>query len=154
VAAATAAGVLNNTATYSYNNGTGTTVSGNTNTVPFTVRQTAAVTLTGQTVAGPAAPGATVSFTNTVTNTGNATDTFNITTGASTFPSGTTFQLFKSDGVTPLTDTNGDGIPDTGPVTAGTTYNVIVKATLPPSATNAGAPFTLQKTATSVADAT
>lgn len=154
VAAATAAGALNNTASYSYNNGTGTTVSGSTNTVPFTVRQTAAVTLTGQTVAGPAAPGATVSFTNTVTNTGNATDTFNITTGASTFPAGTTFQLFKSDGVTPLTDTNGDGIPDTGPVTAGATYNVIVKATLPPSATNAGAPFTLQKTATSVADAT
>jgi uncharacterized repeat protein (TIGR01451 family) len=154
VAAATAAGALNNTASYSYNNGTGTTVSGSTNTVPFTVRQTATVTLTGQTVAGPAAPGATVSFTNALTNTGNATDTFNITTGASSFPSGTTFQLFKSDGVTPLTDTNGDGIPDTGPVTAGATYNVIVKATLPPSATNAAAPFTLQKTATSVADAT
>jgi trimeric autotransporter adhesin len=154
VAAGTAAGVLNNTATYSYNNGAGTTVSGNSNTVPFTVRQGASVTLTGQTVAGPAAPGAMVSFTNTLTNTGNATDTFNITTGASTFPAGTTFQLFKSDGVTPLTDTNGDGTPDTGPVAAAATYNVIVKATLPPNATNAGAPFTVQKTATSVSDAT
>jgi uncharacterized repeat protein (TIGR01451 family) len=154
VAAGTAAGVLNNTATYSYNNGAGTTVSGNSNTVPFTVRQGASLTLTGQTVAGPAAPGAMVTFTNTLTNTGNATDTFNITTGASTFPAGTTFQLFKSDGVTPLTDTNSDGTPDTGPVAAGATYNVIVKATLPPNATNAGAPFTLQKTATSVFDAT
>jgi len=105
--------VLNNTATYSYNNGAGTTVSGSSNTVPFTVRQGAGVTLTGQTVAGPAAPGAMVSFTNTLTNSGNATDTFNITTGTSTFPAGTTFQLFKSDGVTPLTDTNGDGTPDT-----------------------------------------
>jgi len=122
--------------------------------VPFTVRQGAGVTLTGQTVAGPAAPGAMVSFTNTLTNSGNATDTFNITTGTSTFPAGTTFQLFKSDGVTPLTDTNGDGTPDTGPVAAAATYNVIVKATLPPNATNTGAPFTVQKTATSVSDAT
>src|SRR6266480_2231505 len=154
VAAATAAGVLSNTATYSYNNGAGTTVPGSSNTVPFTVRQGASLTLTGQTVAGPAAPGAMVSFTNTLTNTGNATDTFDITTGTSTFPAGTTLQLFKSDGVTPLTDTNGDGTPDTGPVAAGATYNVILKATLPPNATNAGAPFTVQKTATSVADAT
>jgi len=35
--------------TYSYNNGAGTTVSGSSNTVPFTVRQGAGVTLTGQT---------------------------------------------------------------------------------------------------------
>jgi trimeric autotransporter adhesin len=150
VAGGTAAGPLNNTATYSYNNGTGTTVSGNTNTVPFTVRQTAALTIAGQTVAGPAAPGSSVGFTNTVTNTGNGADTFNITVGTSTFPAGTTFQLFKSDGVTPLTDTNGDGIPDTGPLAAGASYNVIIKANLPANATNTGAPFTVQKTATSV----
>jgi trimeric autotransporter adhesin len=153
VAAAAAAGALNNTASYSYNNGTGT-VSGSTNTVPFTVKQTGGVTFTGQTVAGPAAPGSAVSFTDVVTNTGNGSDTFNITLGANTFPAGTTFQLFKSDGATPLTDTNGDGIPDTGPLAAGGTYNVIVKATLPPNATNSGAPFTLTATATSVFDAT
>ena len=147
-----APGTLNNTATSSYNNGSGTTVTGSSNTVPFTVTQAAAVSMTGDTVAGPAAAGSTVSFTNTVTNGGNGTDTFNIALGTSTFPSGTTFQLFKSDGVTPLVDTNGDGKPDTGPVAAGATYNVIVKATLPPNATNVGAPFTLQKTATSVVD--
>jgi len=39
-------------------------------------------------------------------------------------------------------------------VAAAATYNVIVKATLPPNATNTGAPFTVQKTATSVSDAT
>jgi trimeric autotransporter adhesin len=156
VAAGTATGTLSNTATYSYNNGAGTTVPGSSNTVPFQVKQVASLTLSGQTLAGPAAPGATVSFTNTVTNTGNGSDTFNITmaTGSSTFPAGTSFQLFKSDGVTPLTDTNGDGVVDTGPLAAGASYNVIVKATLPPSATNAGAPFTLQKTAASVFDAT
>ena len=154
VAAGTAPGTLNNTATESYNNGSGTTVTGTSNTVPFSVTQTASVTITGQTVAGPAAPGSTVSFTNAVKNTGTGTDTFNITLGTNNYPSGTTFQLFKSDGVTPLTDTNNDGKPDTGPLAAGATYNVIVKATLPPNATNAGAPFTISKTATSVFDPT
>jgi len=121
VAAGTATGTLNNTATYSYNNGAGTTVPGSSNTVPFQVKQVASVTLSGQTLPGPAAPGSTVSFTNTVNNTGNGSDTFNVTlaTGSSTFPAGTTFQLFKSDGVTPLTDTNGDGTLDTGPLAAG-----------------------------------
>lgn len=153
VAAGTAPGVLNNTATTSYNNGA-TTVTGGSNTVPFTVLQTAAVTLTGTTVPGPAAPGSTVSFTNTVTNTGNGSDTFNITLSSGNFPAGTTFQLFKSDGVTPLVDTNSDGTVDTGPLAAGATYNVILKATLPPNATNTGAPFIIAKTATSVFDPT
>jgi len=154
VAAGTAASVLNNTATYSYNNGAGTTVPGSSNTVPFTVRQGASLTLSGQTVAGPAAPGAMVTFTNTLTNTGNATDSFNITTGASTFPAGTTFQLFKSDGVTP---------PDrhqrrrhTRHRTGGRRRHVQRdrQGNAAPNATNTGAPFTLQKTATSVFDAT
>lgn len=153
VNAGVAPGTINNTATLSYNNGTGT-VTGSSNTVPFTVTQTAGVTLTGATVAGPAAAGSTVSFTNVVTNTGNGTDTFNVTFAATnTFPAGTTFQLFKSDGTTPLVDTNGDGTVDTGPLAAGATYNVIVKATLPPSASGAG-PFAINKTATSVLDNT
>ncbi len=153
VAAATAPGVLNNTATSSYNNGAAT-VTGSSNTVPFTVTQNSNVTMTGQTVAGPAAPGSSVAFTNIVTNTGTGTDTFNISLGTNNFPAGTSFQVFRSDGVTPMVDTNSDGIIDTGPVAAGATYNVIVRATLPPSATNAGAPFNLAKTATSVADPT
>ena len=134
-----APGVLNNTATTSYNNGA-TTVTGSSNTVPFTVTQTAAVTLSSDINAGPAAPGSTVSFTNTVTNTGTGTDTFNIVVGTTgTFPAGTTFTLYKTGGTVPLVDTNGDGIPDTGPLAAGTTYDVVVKATLPPNAVAAGA---------------
>ena len=153
VAAGTAPGTLNNTATTSYNNGAAT-VTGGSNTVPFTVLQTASVTLTGTTVPGPAAPGSTVSFANTVTNTGNGSDSFNITLSAGNFPAGTTFQLFKSDGVTPLVDTNSDGTVDTGPLAANATYNVILKATLPPNATNTGAPYIVTKTATSVFDST
>jgi uncharacterized repeat protein (TIGR01451 family) len=153
VAAGTVPGTLNNTAATSYNNGAAT-VNGSSNTVPFTVQQTASVTLAGATVAGPAAPGSTVSFSNTVTNTGNGSDTFNMTLSTGNFPAGTTFQLFKSDGVTPLVDTNSDGTVDTGPLAPAAIYNVILKATLPPNATNTGGPFIVAKTATSVFDPT
>lgn len=143
-------GVLNNTATTSYNNGAAT-ATGTSNTVPFTVLQTAAVSLVGPTATATANPGSTVSFANVVTNNGTGVDTFNITLVAgNNFPAGTTFQLFKSDGLTPLVDTNSDGIIDTGPMAAGATYNVILKATLPPNATSTNAPFSISKTATSV----
>lgn len=152
VNAGVAPSVLNNTATTSYNNGA-STVTGTSNTVPFTVLQTAGVTLVGPTATPTANPGTTVSFTNVVTNTGTGVDTFNITLGATNnFPAGTTFQLFKAGGLTPLVDTNGDGIIDTGPMAVGATYNVILKATLPPNATSTGAPFSITKTATSVFD--
>ncbi|WP_374086962.1 beta strand repeat-containing protein [Methylomicrobium lacus] len=105
-----------------------------------------------------AAPGAVVSFNNIIWNTGTSSDTFNITTGSVTatastaFPVGTTFQLFKSDGSTPLTSSDADGIPDTGPVAAGAYYTVVLKATLPANACNPTCPtgpFTVSKTATS-----
>ncbi|NMM08153.1 hypothetical protein [Polaromonas sp.] len=151
VAAGTAPGNLNNTATTSYNNGAAT-VTGSSNTVPFTVTQTAAVTFTGPVATPSAAAGSTASFANLVTNAGNGTDTFNITLAAGSFPLGTTFQLFKNDGVTPLVDTNSDGIVDTGPLAAGATYNVILKATLPPNAPATATPSSVSKTATSVID--
>ena len=151
----TAPGVISNTATTSYGNGatpTPATVTGSSNTVPFTVQQTASVTFTGPTATPSANTGATVSFTNLVTNTGTGVDTFNIKLAASnSFPLGTTFQLFKDDGLTPLVDTNGDGIIDTGPLAKNGTYSVILKATLPPNASGNG-PFVITKTATSVVD--
>jgi uncharacterized repeat protein (TIGR01451 family) len=152
VAAGTAPGTINNTAAVSYNDGSGTTVNGTSNTVPFSVTQTAALTFTGATVAS-ANPGSTASFSNVLKNTGNGTDTFNITVSTGSFPTGTSFVLYKSDGATPLIDTNGDGIPDTGPVAAGATYTVILKAVLPASASGTG-PFTVNKTATSTVTAT
>jgi trimeric autotransporter adhesin len=158
--------VLNNFASFSYNdnNGTGSTINGLTNTVPFTVKQSAAVTIkdTGTTGTGDsdntandtqdvaaAVQGGTVTFTNIITNNGNGSDIFNVVVTSNSFPAGTTFSIFKSDGVTPLVDTNSDGIPDSGPLNAGATYNVIVKATLPANST--GGPFTALITATSTA---
>ena len=126
-------GVIPNTAYFSYDPGSGTpTGQFPTNTTTFQVSQGAGVTITGATVPS-AVQGATVSFTNVVTNTGNGADSFDITVNNVTFPLGTTFQLFKSDGATPLVDTNGNSTPDTGTLPSNGTYSVVVQAILPPS---------------------
>ncbi len=161
IASGIAPGVLTNTATLSYNDGSGTTVNGTSNNYNFTVRQSAAVTISDTGVAAndndgtingidtinAAAQGSTVTFTDVVTNTGNGTDSFDITIPSNTFPAGTVFTLYKSDGVTPLIDTTGNSIPDTGPLAAGASYTVIVKAALPAGST--GGPFNATVTATS-----
>ena len=64
-------------------------------------------------------------------NTGTAVETYNVTVNQADLPAGSTVELFKSDGATPLTDTNGDGIVDTGPIAAGSTANIVAKVTLP-----------------------
>ncbi len=192
VSAAQGPGVINNTARVCYNDGatqqpTGCTPANTvstgtpTNTAPFTVNQSAAVngngsstdsTLTSDPAAiASAAQGSTISFNNYVWNRGNGADSFDITipsigSAGNNFPSGTTFQLFKSDGVTPLVDTNGNGTPDTGAIppangatctpangfVADTTnahcgFNVVLRITLPAAAT--GGPFSVSKSATS-----
>ena len=144
------AGPLNNTATFAYNDGVNAIAAANTNTFVFTVNQTATVSFTGTTVAS-AAQGSTITFNNTLTNTGNATDSFDVTVGSG-FPAGTTYTLYKADGVTPLVDTNGNGVADSGPVAAGASYTVVLKVTLPATAT--GGPYSVTKTATSKFDPT
>ena len=143
-----------NTATFTYdddNNGATPNKTGTSNTVIFTIVQNAGVTFDGQTI-NNAPQGGVVTFTNTLTNTGNGTDTFDITlnTAASTFPAGSSYKLYQSDGSTPLIDTSGNGIPDTGPVSAiapNNTYTVVLQVTLPGPAT--GGPFSIDKIATS-----
>ena len=156
-----AAAPLNNTATFAYNDGVAAVPASNTNTFVFTVNQTASVT-SNSTPAAPitvatAAQGSTVSFSNVFTNTGNGTDSFDVAVSTSSFPAGSSFTLYKADGVTPLVDTNGNGIPDTGPVTGiltapNNTYTVVLKVTLPAGVT--GGPFSVSKTATSKFDPT
>ena len=180
IAAGTAPGNINNTATFAYNdnNGTGANIAAaNTNTVAFTVLQRAAVVLddvgsvsnglagslvadsnaTADIVGVASAPqGSTVQFDNVVHNNGNGSDSFDITMSGSTYPAGTSFQLYGPDGLTPMVDTNGNGTPDTGAVAAGGTFHVIVKAILPAgtSGNNGGAGWTVTKTATSKFDPT
>ena len=153
IPASTAAGLIQNTATFTYDPGTGAPVGPfNSNTADFNVTQTAALTLTGQTIAD-APQGGAVYFTNVVRNTGNGTDTFDITMSLGTFPGGTTFNLFQSDGNTPMVDSSGNGVPDTGPLGTNQTYNIIVRATLP-TGVSGGGPYTAIKTARSTVNNT
>jgi hypothetical protein len=107
------------------------------------------------------APGGSVSFTEFIVNTGNGSDSFNLSAsniapsapaGSSPFPVGTTFQFFHADGVTPLLDSTGDNIPDTGPMAPGVAnaVTVVVKATIPANTPTGTTPFYALTTATSV----
>ena len=84
----------------------------------------------------------TVDFINTVRNDGNAADVINIVldAGASTFPPGYGIQFFRIDGVTPLSNTGADAIPDVGNINPGTTQDFIVRVTVPGNAV-AGGPY-------------
>lgn len=135
-----------------------------TNSVTYLVQQTGAVVFNGSAtdnaptadepvVQAAGAQGGTVSFPVHAWNTGNGSDTLNISNASiGTFPTGTTFQVFRGDGTTPLIDTNGDGIVDTGPMAAGARMALVVRATLPTTGTtgnNGGNGFTVTFTAAS-----
>ena len=79
--------------------------------------------------------GGELKFTNYVWNTGNTTDRFNLTLTNNNFPVGSQIELYRADGVTPLLDSNADGIPDTGLLAANTNLPVVVKVRLPSSYT-------------------
>lgn len=107
------------------------------------------------TVVPTAVGGAMVKFAQTVFNTGNATDTVNLVKGTDNFPSGTTFKFFAEDGLTPLIDSNSDGIPDTGPIGSGGTFKFVTVATLPAlAAVPPGSPYSVVVIGTSTGDST
>ncbi|WP_291430116.1 DUF11 domain-containing protein [Deinococcus sp.] len=133
-------------------NGTPTTAPyPSTDATPVTITPSAADTQTAQATTTTTA----VTFTNTVQNTGNRPDVFDITTGQSGFPTGTTVQLLKPDG-TPLTDTDGDGVPDVGSLAPGQTADVLVRVTFPAGSapTNPATQPTVTVTTTSSNDPT
>ena len=102
-------------------------------------------------------PGGSTTFTHVVTNNGNAPDSINLSvaTLGNTFPAGTTYNWFASDGNTPLLDTTGDGIVDTGPIAAGASVTTILKVTVPSNTVvTPGANLTANAVATSFGDPT
>ena len=142
--------VVPNTADYAFYDAAGVRgIEGHSMTVTYTVTGRADFDLTGETLA-TVTPGTTAVFTNVLTNRGDTADTYDITLSNSTFPPGTTISLFQADGVTPLADTNGSGIPDTGVVPAGGTYKIVVKAVIPETA--APGAYKVTKTARSAAN--
>ena len=163
------AGNLLNTAEFEYFNSAVIISRQATNQVPMQVISEPAVIANGSITSNvdnvdepvnqsTATLGATVAFDNVIWNRGNQVDTFDISIdeAGATFPSGTSFMLYHSDGFTPLLDTDNSGIEDTGPLNPGEFYTVVLKATLPITASavgdNGGAGFTVTKTAISAAD--
>lgn len=122
-----------------------------------------------QTVAGAAA-GSEVFFYNKIVNTGNKVDSFDLATTNVSFPAGTTFEYWTSDGTAQLVNTNSVAAPDTGPVQPATCTDADVTidgitvacneflfrvvAKLPSSAASDPVPFDATTTATSFNDST
>ena len=93
------------------------------------------------------AAGATVRFDQTVRNTGElGADTYDFSVNSS-WPTA----LYQAGGSTLLTDTDGDGKVDTGPIAQGGAASIVVKVTLPTDAT-VGASREAQVTAASSRD--
>jgi len=91
---------------------------------------------------------------NYVTNAGNGVDTFNITVlgtaSPANFPAATQFNFYKADGLTPLLDTNNDGIVDTGPLAPGESVLVVMKVVMPRDVAVGSGPYSARVDATSV----
>jgi trimeric autotransporter adhesin len=145
------------------------------NTLPADAGEATQTTIDNQVVVALANQGASIYFANAIWNTGSLADTFDITKVSQTFPAGTTIEFYSDTAascpaVTPtsgttapttlgslLTDSNGNGVVDTGPVAApsGTTLGVCklvwTKVTLLSNTT--GGPYNVVKKATSVNDA-
>ena len=136
-----------NTASYKQDNGLNNTVvkDTKTNTVVFSLQQQLGVVLNKNfnntnnaaadnliTKAGVIA-GKPVIFDNYVWNTGNTSDTYNLTYTATNLPTCAQVQFVGADEQTPLTDSNGDGIVDTGSLAAGQARAVKVRLTTTPT---------------------
>jgi uncharacterized repeat protein (TIGR01451 family) len=126
--------VIGNQASATYSDESNTVRTVTSEMVTTIVQQVASVTVS--TAADRiAAPGAHVSFPHTITNTGNGSDTFALSTPSNAGG-------FTLTGVVFYADANGDGVADnttpittTDPLAAGATFNVVASGTVPSSAT-------------------
>jgi len=160
-----AAGPINNTVSFQYdhdNNVSTVPISDLSNTAVVNIAPIYAVNINGSisdandstaiTVASVMQGGELV-FNNYVWNTGNSVDRFNVTFTANTFPVGSQIEFYRADGVTPLLDSNGDGIADTGLLPSSANFPIIVKVRLPSSyAVTSNTPFEVSLQAQSIVD--
>ncbi|HUK61798.1 MAG TPA: hypothetical protein VLV15_00655, partial [Dongiaceae bacterium] len=136
--AAPAAGtVIGNQATATYNDSLGNARTTTSNLVQTTVSQVKTFTVTAN-GARSAAPGQTVYYPHTISNTGNGTDTYTLNA-----PASTSFGAGPHSALAYYIDANGDGIPDnstpiasSGPIPAGGTFRFVVAGTVPAGASN------------------
>ena len=137
---------IGNQASATYVDGSNVTRSVSSNVVSTIVQQVAALTIT-QNLAKTAAAGTQVSYPVTLTNTGNGTDSFGLTTAMS--------GGFSFTSVTYYADANGDGVADnttpitsTGSLTPGSVFRFVAVGNVPTTVTS-GAIDVLTITATS-----
>lgn len=136
-------GKVSNTASYQQFDGLTEVKNTVTNTVTFTLQGNVSVVLNNNSLsavnanpqtAAPdnlvqvasAAAGTETLFNNYVWNTGNQLDSFNLSFITSNLPACATVRLYAADGKTLLSDSNGDGIVDTGPMQPSTSQNIKV----------------------------
>ncbi|WP_425146917.1 DUF11 domain-containing protein [Deinococcus sp.] len=126
-------------------------------TYPSTDPTPVTITKQGDTQTAPTTTTTTqVTFTNTVNNPGNRPDTFDIAGVPTNLPTGAVVTFIDPATGKPLTDTDGDGKPDTGPVAPGANKDIQVVITFPAGSTttdNTKQP-TVVVTATSANDPT
>lgn len=156
--AAPAAGtVIGNQATATYNDAGGAPRTATSNLVQTTVSQVKSFTLTAN-GARTAAPGQTVYYPHTITNTGNGTDTYALNApGSTAFATGGPHTALAY-----YIDANGDGVPDnatpittSGPIAVGGIFRFVVAGTVPAAATNGNtADITVSVTDTNTPTAT
>lgn len=75
--------------------------------------------------------GAEVLFTHVITNEGNGDDVFNLGVTNTDFPDGTIFTFWDSTNTVQVTDTDNDGVPDTGTLGFGEKETIVIRAKLP-----------------------
>lgn len=164
-------GNLNNIGVISYGDGNGGNIGPeNTNTATYNVLQAAIISITDAgsstdedgsknnkvSITTPVSQGSVVIFEDVVINQGNGSDVFELSVDSNNFPVGTTIQFLKEDGVTALTDTNGNTNPDTSLLLAGASFKFKIKVTLPSglSGNNGGIGYTVVVKAISIFDGT
>ncbi|HON59067.1 MAG TPA: hypothetical protein PLT45_05975 [Smithella sp.] len=149
---------ISNVANITYTSGDNT-INVNTNTASFTVEQLAGITMTKISVNKSGNPGDQIVYRFDVTNAGNKTDSFDLTTNSS---NGWTWAYWLdvdnngvpgTDGDYLLTDTNGNGTVDTGNLAQSGVVHLLAVATVPAGRAD-GTTDTLTVTGTSFADAT
>lgn len=84
-----------------------------------------------------ATAGKEVFFDDYVWNTGETTDTYNLSYSTTNLPACASIRLYAADGRTLLTDTNGDGVIDTGSVAQGAAKHLRVGVFATPTCTSA-----------------
>jgi len=145
---------ISNTSQTTYTSGASTiTVASNTDS--FIVEQLAGITMAKVSVNQSGNPSDVITYRFDLTNAGNKTDSFDLTTNSS---NGWTWAYWvdtdnNGTGDTLLTDTNGNGTVDTGNILQAGVIHLVAVATIPVGRSN-GTTDTLTVTGTSFADAT